>query len=1009
MNRATTTLLFCAAIAACAMLALADPPARNSDQRAKTTGVTWYVDDDAPNDPGPGNPAISDPAENGSANYPFDAIQEAINASSDGDTAILLDGTYTGTGNRDIDFLGKAITVISQNGPSGCIINPQGTEAAPHRGFHFHQSEGQTSILDGVTITGGHAPLGWPAFPALYAGGAIYCAQSSPTIRNCVITQNTAARSYMPPPNPSRRAEGGGIACFGSSALITDCLITQNVVSNYVSASAEGSGGGGIVCTGGGAPTIRNCRITKNRYVSTSTGTTIVIGYGAGVSLENCHAKVQNCEIIGNRMDGLMNIGFGGGIVAFFSPGIEVSDTAIVGNSASGGAGAAFYGRMFVRNCLFEGNQSNAGGGGLFQHDSGSQIANCVITGNSSSSRGGGLQLLDSGSIVNCLIAGNTATEGGGVYCATTNGQGMSLLTITDNTASSNGGGILVDPTVTGNAILDSLVWGNSPNGLAGDIGPDYCDIQSFPSAPPHIISADPLFGPNTSGTWTANGAYDASSCHVVLTDASASWTPGRWVGALVNPDLTQARRFKIIENTSTTLTIWADYQAIEASASWVQMGKSYQIRHYSLSATSPCVDAGSNLLVPADLADLDGDADTTELVPIELAGGARFIDIPPAGGTGVPAPPQYPDIVDMGAFEASQTGPPVVQAFSVFRPGDGGDGLDGWIAFIGLQIDWASDEGTPRGCLRSLDNDAYSGGRVQAPAKFLGNWTGLQVAGILRFDLRYFDLDGFEIVANPHVRLVGPGGEAYHQFDTPVEQSWRTYQVALSESQWTVTQGTWAGLLADVESLTASMDFTYGQDQHGLDNVFLGIPEDCNTNGVPDVLDVVNSVSADCNTNGVPDECETGLGPVIVSPPENESVCRGMDATFTVTASGSPPINYQWQKGGIDIQGATASTFVIHAADFVDSGVYAVKVTDACGARLSPPATLVVFAHGTGDVDGNGLLNGLDIDDWTNVVVSWTASSVPSPAMCAADMDADGDVDTNDVPPFVAALLTSL
>ena len=42
--------------------------------------TTWYVDDDAPNDPGPGDPAISDPLEDGSAEHPFDGIQEGIDA-----------------------------------------------------------------------------------------------------------------------------------------------------------------------------------------------------------------------------------------------------------------------------------------------------------------------------------------------------------------------------------------------------------------------------------------------------------------------------------------------------------------------------------------------------------------------------------------------------------------------------------------------------------------------------------------------------------------------------------------------------------------------------------------------------------------------------------------------------------------------------------------------------------------------------------------------------------------
>ena len=47
--------------------------------------TTWYVDDDAPNDPGPGDPTISDPNEDGSPAHPFDEIQEDIYCCEDGD------------------------------------------------------------------------------------------------------------------------------------------------------------------------------------------------------------------------------------------------------------------------------------------------------------------------------------------------------------------------------------------------------------------------------------------------------------------------------------------------------------------------------------------------------------------------------------------------------------------------------------------------------------------------------------------------------------------------------------------------------------------------------------------------------------------------------------------------------------------------------------------------------------------------------------------------------------
>jgi len=151
---------------------------------ALSAQTTWYVDDDAPNDPAPGDPDVSDPLEDGSSDHPFDAIEEGIDASAGGDTVLITDGNYTGEGNRDLDFGGKAITVMSENGPANCVID---CEASPgtsvHRGFDFHDGEGEDSVLQGLTIQNGYISVG--------NGGGIRCRlQSNPTIRDCLILSN---------------------------------------------------------------------------------------------------------------------------------------------------------------------------------------------------------------------------------------------------------------------------------------------------------------------------------------------------------------------------------------------------------------------------------------------------------------------------------------------------------------------------------------------------------------------------------------------------------------------------------------------------------------------------------------------------------------------------------------------------------------------------------------------------------------------------------------------------
>jgi len=134
-------------------------------------------------------------------------MQTGINASMDGDTVLVADGVYTGDGNRDIGFYGKAIVVKSEYGPESCIINCSGSESDPHRGFYFNW-QGGNGILDGFTVTNG-----WTA-----NGGAIYCYHSSLIIRNNIIINNTAER-------------GGGIHLSWSSPLITGNLIINNTAT----------------------------------------------------------------------------------------------------------------------------------------------------------------------------------------------------------------------------------------------------------------------------------------------------------------------------------------------------------------------------------------------------------------------------------------------------------------------------------------------------------------------------------------------------------------------------------------------------------------------------------------------------------------------------------------------------------------------------------------------------------------------------------------------------------
>jgi hypothetical protein len=87
-------------------------------------------------------------------------------------------------------------------------------------------------------------------------------------------------------------------------------------------------------------------------------------------------------------------------------------------------------------------------------------------------------------------------------------------------------------------------------------------------------------------------------------------------------------------------------------------------------------------------------------------------------------------------------------------------------------------------------------------------------------------------------------------------------------------------------------------------------------------------------------------VAPTITTQPANQTVTAGQTATFTVVAAGTAPLAYQWQKNGVNIAGATATSYTTPATATSDSGsTFAVVVSNTAGTVTSAAATLTVNA----------------------------------------------------------------
>jgi len=241
---------------------------------------------------------------NGTGDYTD--ISPAVAASSEGDTILVLPGTYTGEDNNSIagSHTGNFVLLADASGRLPVIIDGGGTNTA----IRVVMGQDASTIVSGFTIQNGYAQH----------GGGMQVASSSPTIENCTFLNNHAW------------SKGGAVWISQSSSTISNCVFRGNSADNR----------GGAIYSELFWNTISGCLFEEN---VAPTGWV----YGGAMFLQDGAESVLNCTIVRNTPNN---------VTVYDGNGVDVVNCIIAGATDGVGILASPDTGGYVWECILYGN-----------------------------------------------------------------------------------------------------------------------------------------------------------------------------------------------------------------------------------------------------------------------------------------------------------------------------------------------------------------------------------------------------------------------------------------------------------------------------------------------------------------------------------------------------------------------------------------------------------------------------------------------------------------------------
>lgn len=566
------------------------------------TGAVWYVDDDAA--PGTGD---------GSSGSPFHSIQEGIDAAASGDTVVVRDGTYSNASGYVADLGTKNLVLLSANGPAmtilmGATYDPQVPEI-----MRIIGGQDDSTLVRGFTFTGSIGKR------------ALSIENSSPRIEDCAFDSNTVGSPSVV------SGDGGAVRALYSTSVFSDCVFTNN--------RAYASGGAVYVLNQAGQSVAFQCCEFRGNWAKVAGGAFVVKlprTSPGGVTCDGCLFERNSASGLHNQTDGGATLRVDGALDC------EFNDCQILNSSSPYWVTSVvdiYFSQAVFRRCVVAGTVPDRDA--------------CVTI----ETRSGG-----SAEFWNCRFQNNGGW--GAISNRDNYGTGSTLLVVGCQFIENWGWYGREGPAINGShaTIIDCLFHGNVAGGA------------NFGSGSIFVYDGEVsqcLFVANDAGTAPA-GAIGGSRNRIrnCTFYGNTGTTPGSVIATHYSSLGTWNEMYNCIVVGGAAPQLDADVAAVDSiidggNTSGINIYTSdplfvdpdgpdddlatWEDNDFSLQPGSPAIDLGVGAWIGADAGDLDGDGDTAEALPLDLAGGPRIV-----GGS-----------VDLGAYEGAWAPFPLITGVS--------------------------------------------------------------------------------------------------------------------------------------------------------------------------------------------------------------------------------------------------------------------------------------------------------------------------------------------------------